>query len=74
MARYGCLVVAVVLATVVLFFIVYLWSGWLNRPVGHAGASTGFGDEAPSVVTAAGLGSQRVVPSPGDPGGLAGMD
>ena len=35
MARYGCLVVAVIVATVLLFFIVYLWSGWLNRPVGH---------------------------------------
>ena len=36
MARYGCLLLAVVFATVVLFFIVYLWSGWLNRPVGHS--------------------------------------
>lgn len=71
MARYGCLVVAVVLATVVLFFIVYLWSGWLNRPVGHAPASAGFGYEAPAVMTAAGLGLQRVVPSPGEPGGQA---
>ena len=36
MARYGCLVLAVIVATVLLFFIVYLWSGWLNRPVGHS--------------------------------------
>ena len=36
MARYGCLLLAVVVATLVLFFIVYLWSGWLNRPVGHS--------------------------------------
>ena len=74
MARYGCLVVAVVIATVVLFFIVYLWSGWLNRPVGHAPTAAGVGYEAPAVVTAAGLGLQRVLPSPGDTGGLAGMD
>ena len=74
MARYGCLVVAVVLATVVLFFIVYLWSGWLNRPVGHAPAAGGASHEAPAVVTASWLGSQRIVPSPGDPGGHAGAD
>ena len=36
MARYGCLALAVVIAMVVLIFIVFLWSGWLNRPVGHA--------------------------------------
>ena len=36
MARYGCLALAVIVATVLLFFIVYLWSGWLNRPVGHS--------------------------------------
>ena len=36
MARYGCLILAVIVATVLLFFIVYLWSGWLNRPVGHS--------------------------------------
>ena len=74
MARYGCLAVAVVLATVVLFFIVYLWSGWLNRPVGHSPASAGFGYAAPAVVTAAGLGSQWFTPSPGHPHGHAGMD
>ena len=36
MARYGCLALAVVIAMAVLIFIVFLWSGWLNRPVGHA--------------------------------------
>ena len=36
MARYGCLVIAVIAALVVLVFIVYLWSGWLNRPVGRS--------------------------------------
>ena len=36
MARYGCLALAVVIATALLVFIVFLWSGWLNRPVGHA--------------------------------------
>ena len=36
MARYGCLALAVVIAIALLIFIVFLWSGWLNRPVGHA--------------------------------------
>ena len=36
MARYGCLALAVVVAMALLVFIVFLWSGWLNRPVGHA--------------------------------------
>jgi uncharacterized membrane protein len=35
MARYGCLVISVVLALMILVVIVYFWSGWLNRPVGH---------------------------------------
>ena len=39
MARYGCLVIGVVLALLILFGIVYLWSGWLNRPVGRAPAA-----------------------------------
>ena len=38
MARYGCLVVGVIIALVILIGIVYLWSGWLNRPVGRAPA------------------------------------
>ena len=38
MERYGCLIVGVVIALVVLVGIVYLWSGWLNRPVGRAPA------------------------------------
>ena len=36
MARYGCLALAVIVAMALLIFIVFLWSGWLNRPVGHA--------------------------------------
>ena len=36
MARYGCLIIGVILALIILFGIVYLWSGWLNRPVGRA--------------------------------------
>lgn len=57
MARFGCLAVAVVLATVLLFFIVYLWSGWLNRPVGHAPighapAAVGVAYDSPAVVAA----------------------
>ena len=39
MARFGCLALAVVVALALLFFIVFLWSGWLNRPVGHAPAA-----------------------------------
>ena len=39
MARYGCLALAVVVAMALLIFIVFLWSGWLNRPVGHAPAT-----------------------------------
>ena len=39
MARYGCLALAVVVAMALLIFIVFLWSGWLNRPVGHAPAA-----------------------------------
>lgn len=35
MARYGCLVIGVIIAMIVLVGIVYMWSGWLNRPVGH---------------------------------------
>ena len=36
MARYGCLALGVILALIILFTVVYLWSGWLNRPVGHS--------------------------------------
>ena len=39
MARYGCLALAVVVAMALLIFIVFLWSGWLNRPVGHTPAA-----------------------------------
>ena len=39
MARFGCLALAVVVAMALLIFIVFLWSGWLNRPVGHAPAA-----------------------------------
>ncbi len=47
MARFGCLALAVVVAMALLIFIVFLWSGWLNRPVGHAPAhSHGSGDGA----------------------------
>ena len=35
MARYGCLIIGVILALIILFALVYLWSGWLERPVGH---------------------------------------
>ncbi len=36
MERYGCLVIGVVIALVILVVTVYYWSGWLNRPVGHS--------------------------------------
>ena len=42
MERYGCLIVGVVLALIVLVGIVYLWSGWLNRPVGRAPAASAY--------------------------------
>ena len=35
MERYGCLIIGTVVAMIVLVGIVYLWSGWLNRPVGR---------------------------------------
>ena len=40
MERYGCLIIGVVVALIVLVGIVYLWSGWLNRPVGRAPAAS----------------------------------
>lgn len=39
MERYGCLVVGVILAMIILVVTVYYWSGWLNRPVGHSPAA-----------------------------------
>lgn len=36
MERYGCLVIGVILALIILAVTVYYWSGWLNRPVGHS--------------------------------------
>ena len=57
MARFGCLALAVVVAMALLIFIVFLWSGWLNRPVGHAPmgntpAAFGVAYDAPPVGTA----------------------
>ena len=40
MARYGCLVIGTILALIILFVVVYFWSGWLSRPVGHSIATT----------------------------------
>ena len=69
MARYGCLVIGTILALIILFVIVYFWSGWLNRPVGHSIATT----ESPARPVM-GEGSGRVFrphpnPSPGGRGG-----
>ncbi len=51
MERYGCLVISVILALIVLFGIVYLWSGWLNRPVGRAPAVSAMQvSEVPEIV------------------------
>ena len=36
MARYGCLVISVIIALLILVYTVWLWSGRLNLPVGHA--------------------------------------
>ena len=51
MARFGCLALAVVVAMALLIFIVFLWSGWLNRPVGHAPAVVSTAGYAPTVTT-----------------------
>ena len=43
MARYGCLVISVIIALLILVWTVWLWSGWLNRPTGQdpaTGAAT----------------------------------
>ncbi len=54
MARYGCLVLAVVVAMALLIFIVFLWSGWLNRPVGHTPAAVSVAHDAPDAAPANG--------------------
>ncbi len=62
MARYGCLILAVVVATVLLFFIVYLWSGWLNRPVGHIlPAIASVAVEAEAIIPAVGKCNNRIL-------------
>lgn len=33
------MIIGVIIALIVLVGIVYLWSGWLNRPVGHIAGS-----------------------------------
>ena len=55
MARFGCLALAVVVAMALLIFIVFLWSGWLNRPVGHAPAAVSTADYAPAAAMANGV-------------------
>ena len=54
MARFGCLALAVVVAIALLIFIVFLWSGWLNRPVGHAPTPVSIAHDAPVVAKAIG--------------------
>ena len=41
---------AVVVAMALLIFIVFLWSGWLNRPVGHAPIGHALIGHAPAMV------------------------
>ena len=36
MARYGCLIISVIIALLILVWTVWLWSGRLNLPTGHA--------------------------------------
>lgn len=63
MARYGCLALAVIVAMALLIFIVFLWSGWLNRPVGRAPATV----EAVRETPASGkVGATRVAAWTGD--------
>ena len=38
MARYGCLVISVIIALLILVVTSWFWSGWFNRPIGHAPA------------------------------------
>ncbi len=52
MARFGCLALAVVVAMALLIFIVFLWSGWLNRPVGHTPAAVSAAQDAPGAAPA----------------------
>ena len=52
MARFGCLALAVIIALALLIFIVFLWSGWLNRPVGHTPAALGIAYAAPASAAA----------------------
>ena len=54
MARFGCLALAVVVAMALLIFIVFLWSGWLNRPVGHAPAVVSVAHDSPDAAPANG--------------------
>ena len=49
MERYGCLVIGVIIALIILTITVSLaaghhsrWSGWLNRPVGHSPAPAAY--------------------------------
>ena len=35
MERYGCLIIGIIIALIILTVTVYYWSGWLNRPVGR---------------------------------------
>ncbi len=56
MARYGCLAISVVVALIILFGIVYLWSGWYERP--------GPGQSGGVVPTPAQITSAQIMPSP----------
>ena len=47
MARYGCLVIGVVIALAILFVVVFFWSGWLSRPVGPQHSTVGSGGLCP---------------------------
>ena len=48
MARYGCLVISVIIALLILVVTVWFWSGWLNRPTGHAPAAQAAAPAAPA--------------------------
>ena len=69
MARFGCLALAIIVAMALLIFIVFLWSGWLNRPVGHAPATVDVVRDTPASGEVGGTGEAvwtgTWIPAPG---------
>ena len=64
MARYGCLIISVIIALLILVVTVWFWSGWLNRPTGHAPAQAGRAPAALAAAPTTTAAPQPAVPSP----------